>query len=264
MISIKKYVRPQSLEEAYELNQKKQNRVIGGMHFLKMGKGTVDTAIDLCDLGLSGIKETDEMFEIGAMTSLRELETHEGLLRYTEGAVKEALKDIVGVQFRNTATIGGSLYGRYGFSDILTLFMCMDSYAELYKGGTVPLCEFSEMAHDRDIIVRLIIKKTPGHFSYRALRLSKTDIPVLNSAASFIDGKYRVTVGARPMRAVTVSDTRGFLTGGLTEEAIEGFSLRASETVPTGSNMRGSKEYRSRLVKVLVSQNLKELGGKGL
>ena len=52
---------------------------------------------------------------------------------YTHDAVKNAVKDIVGVQFRNMATIGGSIWGRFGFSDVLTVFLAMDSYVELYK-----------------------------------------------------------------------------------------------------------------------------------
>ena len=39
---------------------------------------------------------------------------------YTAGAVREAVRHIVGVQFRNCATVGGSIYGRFGFSDVLT------------------------------------------------------------------------------------------------------------------------------------------------
>ena len=52
MFTIKNYVRAQSLEEAWTLNQKRSSRVLGGMLWLKMGRGTVQTAIDLSDLGL--------------------------------------------------------------------------------------------------------------------------------------------------------------------------------------------------------------------
>ena len=38
MIEIVNYVKPKSLKEAYELNQKKGNAVIGGMLWLKMQK----------------------------------------------------------------------------------------------------------------------------------------------------------------------------------------------------------------------------------
>ena len=57
MITIQKYVRAQSLEEAYALNQSRRNRIIGGMLWLKMSSITVPTAIDLSDLGLDTIEE---------------------------------------------------------------------------------------------------------------------------------------------------------------------------------------------------------------
>ena len=67
-------MRPQSLEEAWELNQKKRNRVVGGMMWLKMGTHSFGTAIDLCDLGLDAIEETEGEFRIGAMATLRQME----------------------------------------------------------------------------------------------------------------------------------------------------------------------------------------------
>ena len=131
MISFQQYVRPESLEEAYTLCQKKNNVVVGGMLWLKMQNGRRGTAIDLCDLGLDQIEETSEEYRIGAMVSLRTLELHEGLNTMTAGALREAVCHIVGVQFRNVATIGGSIYGRFGFSDVLTLFMALDAKVEL-------------------------------------------------------------------------------------------------------------------------------------
>lgn len=110
MITIQKYVRAQSLEEAYMLNQSRRNRIVGGMLWMKMGKGSVDTAIDLCNLGLDTIEETEDAFLIGAMATLRDLEMHPALNDYTGQAIKNAVKDIVGVQFRNMATVGGSIW----------------------------------------------------------------------------------------------------------------------------------------------------------
>ena len=95
MLTIQKYIRAGSLEEAYQLNQSRNNRIIGGMLWLKMGTGSVNTAIDLCELGLDKIEETEDSFFIGAMVSLRQLELHEGLNAYTNGAVRNAVQDIV-------------------------------------------------------------------------------------------------------------------------------------------------------------------------
>ena len=121
MVTIQKYVKAQSIEEAYQLNQNRKNRIIGGMLWTRLGKGNINTAIDICDLGLDKIEETDAEFSIGATVTLRDIECHEGLNAYTNGAIKEAVKDIVGVQFRNMATVGGSIWGRFGFSDVLTI-----------------------------------------------------------------------------------------------------------------------------------------------
>ena len=52
MMTIRNYVRAKSLEEAYELNQKRSSRIIGGMLWMKMMNTNVGTVIDLSDLGL--------------------------------------------------------------------------------------------------------------------------------------------------------------------------------------------------------------------
>lgn len=165
MMTIREYKQAESLEEAWQLNQKKANRVLGGMIWLKMENINVGTAIDLSGLGLDTIEETEGSFSIGAMVTLRQLEEHAGLAAYTHGAVKEALRHIVGVQLRNLATVGGSIYSRFGFSDVLTLFMAMDCSVELYKGGIISLQEYAERPYDRDILVRLIVKKENAEFS---------------------------------------------------------------------------------------------------
>ena len=261
MIRIQNYVMAESLEQAYQLNQNKRSRIIGGMLWLKLSNIAVHTAIDLSRLGLNAIEETEEEFSIGAMTTLRQLELHEGLNAYANGAVAKAVHDIVGVQFRNMATVGGSLFGRFGFSDVLTVFLAMDAYVELYRGGIVPLETFANMEKDRDILVRLIVKKKPGCFAYQAMRNQRTDFPILTCAASKVDGAYRVVVGARPARARVLRDEKGLLSGGVNEESARAFAAFAAETLPTGGNVRGTAEYRTHLIRVLTRRTLTELEG---
>ena len=47
----------------------------------------------------------------------------------------------------------------------------------------------------------------------------------------------------------------------VTQEAIKLFAEDVSKNVGTQSNVRGSKEYRTHLIKVLVERGLEELGG---
>ncbi|HKM34558.1 MAG TPA: FAD binding domain-containing protein [Lachnospiraceae bacterium] len=263
MIKIKEYRMAESLEEAWQINQKRTNRIIGGMLWVKMGSGNVQTAIDLSGLSLDTIEETEEEFRIGCMVSLRQLEQHKGLNEYSSGAVREAVRHIVGVQFRNLATIGGSIYGRFGFSDVLTIFMVMDAYVELYKGGILPLREFAKTPYDRDILVRLIIKKKPASFYYQSVRNTRTDFPVLTCAAvKEADETYRFAIGARPAKALLLDDVEGILHGAIEENTIKTFVEYAKKQIPTQTNVRGSAAYRTHLAGVLVERALVKLKGE--
>lgn len=260
MLTIREYKQAATLEEAWQLNQKRPNRVLGGMLWMRLSKGNVQTAIDLSALGLDTIEETETEFCIGAMVSLRQLELHAGFTAYSEGANKEALRHIVGVQFRNLATVGGSIWGRFGFSDVLTVFLAMDTEVELFQGGRIPLKDFAEKKQDRDILVRLIVKKTAGRFAYAAVRNQSTDFPVIACAASCVGGEYRLAVGARPHRAVLLCDEEKFLSGGVKEESVKAFANWAKEQIPTGNNHRAGAAYRTRLIGVLSQRLFCKIG----
>ena len=64
MLTISNYVRAKTLEEAYELNQARSSRVMGGMMWMRLSNAKVKTVIDLSGLGLDQIEETDRVFMI--------------------------------------------------------------------------------------------------------------------------------------------------------------------------------------------------------
>lgn len=282
MLEIAKYVRAESLEEAYDLNQKKGNVILGGMLWLRLGSRRVNTAIDLSALSLDkieeipkdapeamadngapgmpdGIREAAETcggYRIGAMVTLRQLEKHEGLNRLTDGAIKDCVRDIVGVQFRNLATVGGSLFGRFGFSDVLTFLMAAGAKAELYHGGIVTVEEFARMPFDRDILTHVIFPGKKQRIGWQSFRNSRTDFSVLNCCVSLEEKETRCCVGARPMKAVCLRDEQGILKDGITPESARAFGRYVKENVKTGSNLRGSGEYRSMLAETLTRRAL--------
>lgn len=256
MLKIKQYVKAQSLEEAYALCQKKGSVVLGGMLWLKMQNRTVGTAIDLCGLGLDTIEETDAEYRIGAMVSLRAIENHPGLNDMTGGAVKDCLSPIIGVQFRNLATIGGSLWGRFGFSDPLTLFLTLGAQVELFHRGVVSLEEFLELPAEPDILVRVIVPKTEMKVAYLSQRNAATDFPTLTCAVCEREGQYVCAVGARPSKAKLYRDEQNLLTDGITEDSAAAFGEELAQRADFGSNLRGSEEYRRKICKVLVRRAL--------
>lgn len=260
MMTIREYKRAESLEEAWRLNQKRPNRVLGGMIWLKMENINVGTAIDLSGLGLDTIEETDDGFSIGAMVTLRQLELHPGLAAYTDGAVRESVRHIVGVQLRNLATVGGSIYSRFGFSDVLTMFLVLNASVELYKGGVVPLAEYAQRPYDRDILVRVLVPKENARVVYQSVRNSQTDFPVLTcAAAKLADGSIRTAIGARPGKAVLY--TAAPEAGETAEKFAARFAAEVKAGIKTESNLRGGAEYRRHLAGVLTKRAVCRLEG---
>lgn len=253
MLTIDKYLRPATLEEAYEAAQKKNSVVLGGMLWIRLGNRRIGTAIDLSGLGLEGIGDTGDAYRIGAYTTLRTLETHSGLNALTKGAVRDSLSSIVGVQFRNLATVGGSIFGRFGFSDVITTFLALGTSVELYKTGTVTLEDFCTMGKVNDILTHVVLPKSPVTASYRAHRNAATDFPVLNTCAALRGDRLTVTVGSRPLRAVPYRFT---LDSAVSADEIA--EEIAGKTV-FASNTRASEDYRRHLCRVLVRRAVRDV-----
>ena len=268
MFYYNQYVRAQSLDEAYELYQKKPNFVLGGMLWLKMKNKTLGTAIDLCDLGLDQIDEDENEFRIGAYATLRQIETHEALNAYTHGAIAESVRHIVGVQFRNVATVGGSIWGRFGFSDVMTIFRALGAKVQLHKAGIMDLDEFASLPRTtRDVLVSVIVPKNAKGVVYLSQRNQSTDFPVLTCAVANRSGRYVAVIGASPYMAEPVWDEDGILDGitgaktagnaDLTENSetnakIEKFAGYVADHIRFGSNIRAGAEYREMICRVLT------------
>ena len=164
------------------------------------------------------------------------------------------------MQFRNCATVGGSIYGRFGFSDVLTLFAALDSYVELYHAGMMPVGQFIDQKYDNDILVAIHVKKVPLKVTYLSQRNTATDFPVLAVAVSEYPGKLRISIGARPVKAA-IKDYDLSVTA---DE--DSFIRQIQDDFTFGSNRRGSAKYRSHIAGVLVkralaSNNILTFGG---
>ena len=268
MFYYNQYVRAQSLDEAYELYQKKPNFVLGGMLWLKMKNKTLGTAIDLCNLGLDQIDEDENEFRIGAYATLRQIETHEALNAYTHGAIAESVRHIVGVQFRNVATVGGSIWGRFGFSDVMTIFRALGAKVQLHKAGIMDLDEFAALPRTtRDVLVSVIVPKNAKGVVYLSQRNQSTDFPVLTCAVANRSGRYVAVIGASPYMAEPVWDEEGILdcladaktdgNAALTDNSetnakIDKFAEYVAEHIRFGSNIRAGAEYREIICRVLT------------
>ena len=116
------------------------------------------------------------------------------------------------------------------------------------------------MERDNDILVRVIVKKTPGKGSYQSHRNTKTDFPVLAVAADRYGDELKVAVGARPMKAVCIHVPAEQLDA-CTD--LKKFAKELAAQVPMGSNMRGSAAYRTHLAEALIRRALERITNGG-
>ena len=248
----------ESLEQAWELNQKGRNNIIiGGNLWLKMGNRNILNAIDLSGLGLDKVEEDANGFRIGCMATLHDIETHEGLNTEFQDLFREAVRHIVGVQFRNCATVGGSIFPKLGFSDVLTAFLACDTQVILYKKGEVPLREFIYMPTDNDILTHIYVKKDGRKTAYESFRMTETDFPTITCAVAKTGDHFETVLGARPKHAEVVIDEK--LADTLSKEDVEAYAKRVIDKLQYGSNIRGSEQYRKQLSKVLISRCISRL-----
>ena len=267
MFTAKDYAMPQSLDEAYEvLTARKTNHIVAGCAWLRMGNKRINTAVDLSEAGLDYIRETQDAIEIGAMTSYRSVETSRHLQENFSGILSRAVAPIIGVQFRNVVTVGGSDYSRFVFSDFLTPLLALDTKVKLYREGMMSLEEFMQMPYKKDILEKIVIRKGTITASYQMFRNAEADFPLVNVAAVKENGCYKVTVGARPGRAVCAPKTAQCLTQLLSEgkpadEAAEQAKALLKSEISFGTNMRASAGYRQKIAGVLLGRAVKEVEG---
>lgn len=266
MISFDSFKIAESQKQAYELNLKRNNKIIGGMMWLRMSDRHFSTVIDISNLGLNKIEQTEDEFIIGAMATLRDIEKDAELKQFSD-VFSDCVKHIVGVQFRNLATVGGSIFGRFGFSDVLTALLAFDSYAETYKHGIIPLKEFAAMPYERDLLLNIRVKKDGRKACYDSFRNESKDFPVIAVCVSQKDGKFEASVGARPAKAKVIEDKDGILLGFYDmddekkEAAAESFGKYINERLDFNTNMRASEKYRRILAEVYVKRCLFALAG---
>lgn len=256
MFTIKQHLMVQSIEEGYEtLVKNRNNMILGGTGFLRLGNKNINVGIDLSNLELDYIREDENNIEIGPMTTFRTVETSELLKKNFDGIVAKSVEEIVGIQLRSVITAGATVASKYGFSDFITALLSLDTHIELYKGGIVSLEEYlAEEKVPKDILVRIIIKKDGKKAVFKTMRNSKSDYAILNCAVSCLGGEYRVAVGARPGRAVVKTINNDELTNNIDEKVKE-----VVGEIKFGANMRASREYREMIAKVLIRRSIEEL-----
>lgn len=258
MLTFMKVAQPKSLEEAYDLFIKNKTApLLAGGCWLRLASRRWPMVIDMSQLGLNYIKEENGEFVIGAMATQGQVENYPGLRSFTRGILPKAVHEILGVQFRNMATIGGSVASKYGFSDIIPTLLAMHTDVVLFHTGRMSLEEYCKTSV-RDILVEIRIPQVEVPIAVETLRNSRGDFPYLTGSIRKDDDGYALYIGTRPGVAKKAEKASTLLTEKGSEALQEAANIATQELVYQ-SNTRASKEYRQALVKGMVKRLVMEV-----
>lgn len=261
-MNIGKIVKPASVEEAYRfLTADPAARILAGGVWLHMTGADLPLAVDLSGLGLVGIRETRDAWEIGAMTPLATVEECAGLKSHCGGILPRAVASVMGPGVRNLATLGGSVMGKFGFSDLIGPLLVLDARLRFHAQPEMTLEAFlSRKEPLRDLLVEIVVPKGTGQGYFHKVVRTALDFALLNVAIVRFDRKWRIAVGSRPGIAVRCPEAEALLavpnpsTSLLSEAA-----AKAASECGCGGNRRASAEYRRQLARTYVGRGLAEV-----
>ena len=253
----KNYYRAESIRDAYaKLQENPKNAIIAGGLWMKKIGSSYDTLIDLSDAGVDKITEDEKYIYVGAMVSLRDFENSPIINKLFSEATAFAVREVMGPAFRNSATIGGSIFGRYPFSDVIAGLLPLDVTVELFPKQEMSLEEFLNLRGKINGILKEIkIRKEEGKGYFRKVKATALDFPMVNISVVKRGGKNYIAVGSRPMVAALAKKAMALADQGKYEEAAD----MASEELQYLDSSNISKEYRQDLVKVYVRRGLEEV-----
>lgn len=262
-MKISNYHKATSLQDAYEvLTESRNHAIIAGGGWLKLSSRTVEKAVDLSDLPLDYVNETENAVEIGSMTPLQKIVESESVKSLCKGMLTQAVAQIMGVSLRNLVTIGGSVVGKFGFSDVLTPLLAMEAKLVFYKQGEITLTEFmAQRGRTDDVLEKIVLPKTKGTGYFKKVAKTPLDFSILNLAVAVSDGHYKIVVGSRPSVATLCEEAMDYVNGKktLSDDDVEKAATLVCENVKFGQNPRASEEYRKELAYVYTKRGLKEV-----
>jgi carbon-monoxide dehydrogenase medium subunit len=226
--------------------------------------------------GLSGIKENGGSLRIGALTTIRELETS-AILREKLPVLWEAAHQFASLQVRNTATIGGNIGRASPSGETLAPLLVLDAKAKVaFADGekTEPFSAFFQGPGKTTMGAKGLLTEievpypapgTKGVYLKHAVR-GAMDIAMVGVAVMITPdaGKnniqdVRIGLGAVAPTPIRATKTEALLRGKplgpvlLKEAAI----LAASEASPI-SDQRSSAENRRWIVEALTRRGLEQ------
>lgn len=270
IINVKDFKSPTSLSEALQLRAENESSrfLAGGVILSRTIGASVEMLIDLTHLPLDYIKTAGDEIKIGAMVRINDLYRNTELTQLKTGKIlSEVSGYVASEQIRNMATVGGAIFAKHYWSDIIPMFMVLNAkliFENLNGEFTEGIEDFLNPKNHKkfqgSILKEISIQKLKGDykFYFESISRTKVDIATLNLAVLYLitgDKKVediRISSGGLEPVIRRYSKVENYLTGKkLTKNNLIKAAELLLEKVTPITDLRGSSEYKATLIKTL-------------
>ena len=270
-------LQPRSLQEALEMKKNygdKARVLAGGTDLLVLLKDQKLTAEAV--MSLAGVRDLNFIrYEDGRGATLGALATHSGvaaspIIQQKFPDLAEACSQVGAVQIQNLGTVGGNLCNASPAADVAPPFLLMDAVLILASARgerRVSIHDFFQgprrtVLQADEILKEIFVPEVPGRRGATYLKLGRRkamEIAIVGiGVAIHLNGSDQVvsecriamgSVAPTPMRARRGEEI--LRNQEVRDELIEEIAVVAAEEASPISDLRGSREYRLDMIRVL-------------
>jgi len=278
-----KYYEPHKLEEAVSLLDRYGHIagiLAGGTDLLPLMKQRIvkpKYVINIKSLKNLDFIKDDKGIQIGALTTSRTIEKSD-ILREKCPILPDTASGMAYIQVRNRGTIGGNICNASPAADFAPVLMVLDAevrIASIKEENFVSINDFflgpgrtilnrNEMVIGLNIPnyddgIEMSFKKVPSRTNKGLAVASAAVISSIDEHTGVVR-EARIAVGSMGPTPIRCLNTEKLLIGKkINHEIINTVSERIVEETNPISDIRGTKEYRTHLIKVITQQALRDV-----
>ena len=260
------YHRPASIDDARKLltSNDEAKIVAGGLTLLPTMKMRLANPSDLVDLssidGLSGIQDTGDAIEVGAMT-IHAAVAASDVVRSGIPALADLADQIGDAQVRNRGTIGGSIANSDPAADYPAGVLGLNATIKTDRREIAADDFFTgmfETALEADELIVSVSFPKPAAAAYAKFPNPASRYAVVGVMVANTGGEIGVGVTGAGAHAFRAGEFENALKDNFSSNALDGLSVDASEL---NDDLHASAEYRAHLVTVMAKRAADSIGG---
>ena len=271
------YFRPRSVATAITLLSKGKGRRVplaGGTSLALSTSRKITGLLDLSDLKLRYIKETQRSIKIGATAVMRDLCKHPAVDRVAGGVLQQAAHAVGATPTRNLVTVGGNIVQLFFWSSLPVALLALDATIRIQgKSGrrSVSAAAFFR-SHPKthlafhELVTEVVVRKTSSSCGGAFIKFARTHTGyAMLNVACVLERRgrachnVRLVIGAATALPSRLQKVEGMLENApLTPSLLEQAKSMTAQIVKPVPDMRADPEYRKEVAGVLVKRAIQE------